>query len=161
RFGHVPLVQIAREHDDGGLRRAPAHLSRDLKTVQARHDDVDDEHLGLDTIDERDYSQAVRGFADHLEIRLHLEQTLHPFADHVLVVREHDPGRALTAESLAFLHGSVSLHASLGAARTAEQIRRSIRYVYSTPTDCKGRTFLTCCPPAVQQSAKVLSAVGG
>src|SRR5262249_50500516 len=51
--------------------------------------------------------------ADHLEVRLQLEQTLDRLADHVLVVRQHDVRRRQT-RSLALFHGVGQIHASLG-----------------------------------------------
>src|SRR5204862_413336 len=132
RLRHVPLVDIAGEHDHAGLRRAVAHLPGDLDAIQAGHRDVDDEDFGLETLDERNHGQAVRRLTDDLEIVLDLEETLDRFADHVLVVREHDPGRGPAAGAfLGFLHGVGQVHAVLRVWRTAEEIRWSAHRVYS------------------------------
>jgi hypothetical protein len=61
------------ENDDAGLRRAPGHLTRDVETTQSRHQEVEDEDVGVHFVDEIGDLEAVRGLAHHRP-RLLLEQ---------------------------------------------------------------------------------------
>ena len=109
RLRHVPLVEIARENDDGGARRQLAHSPRHFQPVQARHGDVGDEHVRLEAFGQRQDFEPVGGFADDFKICFTLDEATQRLANYLLVFGQQNAG-----------------HLALPGARRAAHAARSI-----------------------------------
>jgi hypothetical protein len=89
-LGDVPVVEIAREDDDGSAGRHIPDAARELEAIEARHGDVGDEDVRVETLDQRQHLEAVGGLAHDFEIGLALEQTAQRLPHHLLVVSKQN-----------------------------------------------------------------------
>ena len=80
-----------RYDDDGGVGRYPTDERQRLPTVHARHEDVEQDGLGLQALGEPHRLLAVTRFAHHLEPAVVLEEGASQEDDVGLVVDEHHP----------------------------------------------------------------------
>ena len=64
-----------------------------LVGVPGRHPDVGDDDVGQLCVYGAEERVEVLADGGDLEVGLHLEQAAHPFANEVVVVREHHPDR--------------------------------------------------------------------
>src|SRR3972149_7022904 len=88
--GDVLVLHVAGEHEDFGLGQAAADLTRRLDAVEAGHDRVHEDDVGLDLLGDLDGLAAVGGLADDLEAGLGLEHGAQRLAGDGGVVGEED-----------------------------------------------------------------------
>src|SRR3990172_5978372 len=90
--GDVLVLHVAGEHEDFGLGQAAADLTRRLDAVEAGHDRVHEDDVGLDLLGDLDGLAAVGGLADDLEAGLGLEHVAERLADDGGGVGDEDAG---------------------------------------------------------------------
>src|SRR5581483_9976541 len=91
----VQLVDLASRHrggqaDDPCRRRRADDLARRLRSVEAGHAVVDEQHVGLELPAELDRLVPACGRADHGQVAPEAEQELERLAEDGVVLGDHD-----------------------------------------------------------------------
>jgi hypothetical protein len=93
RIQHRLLTAEAREHQAGHLGHPGADLPADRHPVTIRQPDIEHCHIGAQC---RNAGQRVgcgASLADHLDVRLGLQQAPYPLADDLVVVQDKHTDR--------------------------------------------------------------------
>ena len=90
RVGQHRVIGVHREHHDPGVGMIVADPPRRLDSVDLRHRDVHEHHIGVQLVEEADRLLAVGSLADHVEALLD-HRPAKALAKHLVVVDEHQP----------------------------------------------------------------------
>jgi hypothetical protein len=85
---------VHRKHHNARPGHALADLARHFQAIEARHHQIDDEHVRLVLLDKSNRFEPITGFGHDLEVRLRLEKRAKAFADDAVIVSEQYAGLA-------------------------------------------------------------------
>ncbi len=86
------LIAMHAQHDDADVGIALDDLGRGINTVELRHSDIHDDHVGRELLGEADGLAAIAGFADDFDCGVGLEQKLKAFANDPMIIGDEDSG---------------------------------------------------------------------
>ena len=93
RPGLQPFIAHPGQDDDVARRRSGLKRLDHVETVVARQIDVEQHDLRLRPCRQLQRLLGIGRFANHLEMRVALQQQLHPLAEHRMIVDEENPDR--------------------------------------------------------------------
>ena len=94
RREQLVVVAEAREHDHAGARAGLAQALERADAVQARHHEVEQDHVGVGARGGVHGDLAVARLGHDLDVVLEVEERAQPLADHRVVVGEQDADHA-------------------------------------------------------------------
>ena len=92
----IARIRVLAEHDDADVRvrlAQPLGSLDPLVGIPGRHPDVGDDDVRPLRVDRVEKGIEIVADGGDLDVGHRLEQTLHAFADEVVIVRQHDPNR--------------------------------------------------------------------